>query len=117
MSPEPFQWLDVQQRGGLTCCGFTTRSLTDHRVLQEVGEELRRAVAGAAAHVVIDFSAVHQVGSSLLAQLIDLNNQLRASGGRLVLCGLRAEVRDLFAVTQADQLLTIRDDDAVVPLH
>lgn len=117
MSPESFQWLDVQHRGGLMFCGFTTRSLTDPRVLQEVGEELRRAVAAPAGQVFIDFSAVTQVGSALLAQLIDLNNSLRASGGRLVLCGLRPEVRNLFTVTQADQMLTIREDDAAVPLR
>jgi hypothetical protein len=54
-----------------------------------------------------------------LLRLLDLRRQLRRQGGRLVLCNLAPEVRELFRVTWLLGLFEVQPDlrDAVAALH
>jgi anti-anti-sigma factor len=47
----------------------------------------------------LDFSAVESLSSAVLAALLSLRKALLAQGGRLALCGLRPELREVFAIT------------------
>lgn len=89
-------------------------ALADHHAIVAAMAEILPAVAPGV-RLVLDLATVVRVHSALLARLVDLHRRVAAAGGRLALCGLRPEVRDLFAVTQTDQLLAIYADcDAAV---
>jgi anti-anti-sigma factor len=51
-------------------------------------------------NVVLDFQNVKYLSSSGFRPLLRLNRQVRERGGRLILCSLCAEVKEIFAVTR-----------------
>jgi anti-anti-sigma factor len=53
-----------------------------------------------AENVIIDFQRVTYLSSAGFRPLLSLLRQVRARGGRLILCGLRPEVAEAFAVTR-----------------
>jgi anti-sigma B factor antagonist len=59
---------------------------------------------------VLDFSDVRHFSSALLAVLIELNKRIKATKGRLVLCGLRPELQEVFVVTKLNGTLKIVAD-------
>ena len=58
-------------------------------------------------HLLLDFAHVEYLNSSELGTLINLHKKLRASGGRLTLFNLSADVYEVFAVTRLQTLLGI----------
>lgn len=61
--------------------------------------------------VVLDLSRIDAVDSSFLVRLIVLNNRIRASKGRLVLCGLTQHAQHVFGFTKLDAVFEIADDE------
>ena len=58
----------------------------------------RRAVG--ARHVVVDFQSVTYVSSASFRPLLSLLREVRAQGGRLVLCNLQPDVQEVFSVSR-----------------
>jgi anti-anti-sigma factor len=58
----------------------------------------RRAVD--ARHVVVDFALVTYLSSASFRPLLSLLRDVRAHGGRLVLCNLQSFVHEVFSVTR-----------------
>jgi anti-anti-sigma factor len=50
--------------------------------------------------VVVDFQQVTYLSSASFRPLLSLLRELRAQGGRLVVCNLRPEVHEVFSVTR-----------------
>lgn len=100
-------WLDVTVSGTITKARLTTRTLVDDRIVGAVGDELYRLGATPGARLLIDFSGVTRVASSMLAKVVELDRRLKAAGGRLVLCGLDPDVYDLFEVTRLNRIISI----------
>ncbi len=68
--------------------------------------------------LVVDCSNVRLLSSAMLSSLIVLQRRLKQKGGRLVLCGLRSEVRRSLSWTKLDQFFVIKEDEreaATVP--
>jgi anti-anti-sigma factor len=53
-----------------------------------------------ARHVVVDFSPVTYLSSASFRPLLSLLREVRAHGGRLVLCNLHPDVHEVFSVTR-----------------
>jgi anti-sigma B factor antagonist len=53
-----------------------------------------------ARHVVVDFEAVTYLSSASFRPLLSLLREVRAHGGRLVLCNLHPDVHEVFSVTR-----------------
>ena len=60
-----------------------------------------------AGHLLLDFANVEQLGSAELGTLVTLHKRMKASGGRLTLFNLRAQVYEVFAVTHLHTVLSI----------
>lgn len=58
----------------------------------------RRAIG--AQHVVVDFQPVTYLSSASFRPLLSLLREVRAQGGRLVLCNLQPYVHEVFTVTR-----------------
>ena len=59
--------------------------------------------------IVVDCSNVRVLNSGMLSRLILLQGQLKQRQSKLVLSGLRAEVRDVLKWTKIDRFLEIED--------
>lgn len=60
--------------------------------------EARRTIG--AQHVVVDFQPVTYLSSASFRPLLSLLREVRAYGGRLVLCNLQPYVHEVFSVTR-----------------
>jgi anti-sigma B factor antagonist len=58
-------------------------------------------------HIIFDMNRVDFVDSSGLGMCISTARELDAISGRLVCCGLKENVQKLFAMTRADQKITV----------
>lgn len=58
--------------------------------------------------LVVDCSGVEMVSSHTLGRLLVLQRRMRKSGGDLVLCGLRDEVRQMLSWTKLDRCFAIQ---------
>ena len=57
----------------------------------------------------LDFSDVDLFTSEGLGRLITLHRKLQAKKGRLVLCNIKQDVRDVFKITKLDKLLDLEE--------
>ncbi|MGA2258153.1 MAG: STAS domain-containing protein [Thermoguttaceae bacterium] len=58
--------------------------------------------------ILVDCSSVQVLSSEILGKLLLLQWQMKQKGARLVLSGLRAEVREVLCWTKIDRLFAIR---------
>jgi anti-anti-sigma factor len=82
-------------------------------VQQEELADFYRAIDGDSRtpQIVVNLSELDLVTSGFLAGLVGLWKRARSDRGKLVLCGLRPVVREVFAYTRLDELFEIRDDE------
>ena len=59
---------------------------------------------------VIDLSAVTYMGSAMLGMLVNVRQQIKAGGGRLLLCGLSGPLMTIFKTCCMERLFTIVKD-------
>lgn len=87
------------------------RHLVDFLAIREFFAELERLLKPSATKkVVLDLSRLQHCSSMALNGLIDLDDSIQAAGGALRLCGLNAEIAEIFAITRLDQRFSIAKD-------
>jgi hypothetical protein len=57
----------------------------------------------------LDLANIAFIGSTLLGKLIALDARLKSNGGRLELCHVNPEIREVFKVTRLDRLFVIQE--------
>jgi anti-anti-sigma factor len=74
---------------------------TEFDLVDVLREEMLRALAESkSTQVVVDLSAVEQVGSASFRPLLSLRRRLHEKNGTLMLSGLQPDVREVFLVTR-----------------
>ena len=58
----------------------------------------------------MDCSNVKVLSSEMLSKLILLQRRLKLKDGKLILCGMRGEVREVLSWTKLDQFFEIHED-------
>ena len=88
---------------------FLDKKLMDQQVIQDLGDELF-ALVEKEQHkkLLLNFAAVEFLVSAALNKLILLDKKVKTAGGKLILCNLKPEIFDIFAVTRLTQLFTIK---------
>jgi anti-anti-sigma factor len=56
---------------------------------------------------VIDFSSVSYIGSAMLGLIVNVRQQVKTAGGKLVLCGMSPRLLDIFRMCSMERLFTI----------
>lgn len=88
---------------------FLDKKLMDQKVIQEVGDELFALVEKEQRkNVLLNFDNVEFLVSAALNKLILLDKKTKTAGGKLLLCNLKPEIFDIFAVTRLTQLFQIK---------
>jgi len=94
---------------------LTLQGEMDFRSSPGVRKVLRRWVKRKSAGFVVDLSGVERMDSSGVATLIECARDMEKYGGRLVLSGVGASVRDAFSLAGVDDLFEVVDDPKEVP--
>jgi anti-anti-sigma factor len=66
-------------------------------------------------HLLLDFTNVESLSSVELGTLITLHKRMKASGGRLTLFNLSADIYEVFTITRLQTLLGICREEATEP--
>lgn len=78
-----------------------TENVTGDSLADELRDELLAFYLSAhAENLVLDFSPVRYLSSAGFRPLLRLNRQVREGGGRLILCHLNPDIKEVFAVTR-----------------
>jgi anti-anti-sigma factor len=89
--------------------GFRDRKIMDMVVIQELADELYALVEQEKrTNVLLNFAGVEFLSSAALNKLIVLDKKIKTAGGKLLLCSLRPEIFEIFAVTRLTQLFVIK---------
>jgi anti-sigma B factor antagonist len=91
---------------------FQDKQLFDERTVREVADQIAAALPndGSPIRVVLDFSDVALVSSSLLSKLILLQRRVDASHGKLRLCEMSPVLQSVFRTANLDRLFSINRD-------
>jgi anti-sigma B factor antagonist len=109
--------IETHEEDGVLIVSFRDRLLFDDRTVREVSEQLGAAMPndGRPIKLILDFSGVDLISSSLLGKLILLQRRVDGTGGRLRLCELSPTVQSVFRTSNLDRLFGIvRDRRAAV---
>jgi len=104
--------IQVSQADGVQVIRFTDRQLFDERTVREVADQILAALPndGAPIRLVLDFTDVNLVSSTLLSKLILLQRRVSTSGGKLRLCEMSPVIQQVFRTANLDRLFTIDRD-------
>jgi len=104
--------IQVQDAEGITVIRFQDQHLFDERTVREVAEQVAAALPndGRPIRVVLDFSNVSLISSSLLSKLILLQRRVDGSGGKLRLCEISPVLQQVFRTSNLDRLFAIDRD-------
>src|SRR5437762_8533597 len=97
--PAPdFKHLSVKEVDGVAVVDFVNSQLMfASEVVEEVGDELSRLVADrGAGKIVLDFTHVQYLSSTMLAHLARMQREVEQAKGHLRICGLGPILRDTF---------------------
>jgi len=104
--------LEVEDIGDVTVVNFTDRKILDEQNIQIIGEQLFSLVDELGRRkLLLNFGNVEYMSSAALGKLITLNKKVQASGGRLILCNIDPQIREVFEITKLDKLFDIRNDE------
>jgi anti-anti-sigma factor len=100
--------LELEEVGTVTVIRITGKRLLGQVLVDGVSQSLLRLAGDPGrAHLLLDFSTVESLSSTVLATLLSLRKALLAQGGRLALCGLRPELREAFVITGLEHSLNL----------
>jgi anti-sigma B factor antagonist len=104
--------LEVEDIGDVTVVSFTDRKILDEQNIQVIGEQLFSLVDEMSRKkLLLNFGNVEYMSSAALGKLITLNKKVQGVGGKLVLCNIDPQIREVFEITKLDKLFVIRGDE------
>ncbi len=104
--------IQVNEINGVQVIRFHDRQLFDERTVREVADQILAALPndGSPIRLVLDFTDVNLVSSTLLSKLILLQRRVAASSGKLRLCELSPVIQQVFRTANLDRLFSIDRD-------
>jgi anti-anti-sigma factor len=112
MAAANFKHLRVKEAGQVAVVDFVNSQLMYGTLeIEEIENELTRLISDHGySKLLLDFSNVQYISSSMLAKLVGLEKRLQAAKGRLALCGLGPILMDTFRIGQLERVFSIYDD-------
>jgi anti-sigma B factor antagonist len=112
MPPQLKPRLLVRRAGNVTVVGFADRMLVNEDLIREVGDELHELVdVKQVDNLLLNFSDVRFMSSSLLGLLLPLMRALQGRGGQMKLSNLAPSLREVFTVSKLDRLFALYEDE------
>jgi len=115
MSTQPHKRrLKVELIGDVSVVDFFDKKIIDEQNITHIGDDLFKLVEqDGHKKVLLNFRNVEFMSSAMLGKLITLFKKLQAQRGRLILCNITDEIKEVFKITKLDKLFTILDDEQV----
>jgi anti-sigma B factor antagonist len=105
--PPPFE---IEHRQGVHVVHIRTH-VTDRLVVDALADQIRPlATDQQQPAIIIDFAGVTGASSAVLGLIMGTNLKMVRHNGKLRLCGMGPEMREIFRLTRLDSILTIDGD-------
>jgi len=105
--------ITVSENEDVSVVRFVDKKIVDSGSIEQLGEELNSLVTvDKRGKILLNFENVEFMSSAALNKLISLNNKVKAAAGRLKLCCLRAEIKEVFTITRLDRVFDLRKTEA-----
>jgi anti-sigma B factor antagonist len=102
--------LDIEEVNEVTVARFTDKKILDESNIQIIGNQLFSLVDDDHRQkIVLDFTNVEYLSSAALGKLITMDKKVKAAGGKLRLCAIRSDIKEVFKITRLDKLFQIID--------
>ncbi len=104
--------IQVNETNGITVIRFQDRQLFDERTVREVADQILAALPNdnSPIRLILDFSDVNLISSTLLSKLILLQRRVANSSGKLRLCEMSPVIQQVFRTSNLDRLFSIDRD-------
>jgi anti-sigma B factor antagonist len=114
MSAPALRHLKLQVDGEVAVVDFVDSSLMfETSLVEQIGNELQSLVnEQGRKRILLDFSNVQYLSSTMLGQLARLGKALQQAGGQLKITGLGPVLSDTFRISHFESLFAIYDDRA-----
>ncbi len=115
MSEQPL--LRFEERGAITIGSIDAASVLDALNVTQFGKDVMDyAAAHPGLNLLLDFQRVQYLSSTVLTELLRINQLCKDSGGAMRLCGLNKDIQRVFEITNLDKMFTMYGalDDAVL---
>lgn len=109
--PRP-RWLEVEQVGGVSLARLTPREILAGPLVEAVGDQLFSLVEQEGCRrMLLSFRQVKRMSTPMIAKLMTLNKKLQTAGGRLALCAIDPELREVFDLCKVGRVLPIYQEE------
>jgi len=104
--------IDVHEVEGVKVVRFLDRQLFDERTVKEVADQIAAILPndGTPIRLVLDFSEVTLISSTLLSKLVLFQRRVDGTRGSLRLCELTPVLQQVFRTSNLDRLFKIDRD-------
>jgi anti-sigma B factor antagonist len=104
--------IQISESDGVQVVRFRDRQLFDEKTVREVADQLLAALPndGSPIRLVLDFTDINLVSSTLLSKLILLQRRVASTGGKLRLCEMTPVIQQVFRTANLDRLFSIDRD-------
>jgi anti-sigma B factor antagonist len=113
MSAPALRHLKVKNVDGVAVVDFVDSGLMfESALIEEIGEELRSLLIDHHhTRILLDFTHVQYLSSSMLGQLARLAKDVKAAGGQLKITGLGPVLLDTFRISHFEPLFSIYESE------
>jgi len=109
MPATAFQRIDVETVEGVVVVTCRDKKIIEISRIKEMALELFQLAEQGNPRILLDFVGVDFMSSAFLSWLINLERRISAKNGKLVLCNVRSEIYEVFAITKLSRLFSICD--------
>jgi anti-sigma B factor antagonist len=111
-TPSVYRHLGVSKRGNVTVIRFGVHRILNDAAIDVIGDELYGvAERPDCRKLLLDFTGVDRLSSVMLGKLLMIKKKMQSKGGKLTLCDISPEIREVFKTTNLDQILDIRENE------
>jgi anti-sigma B factor antagonist len=104
--------LSMEDYAGVLVVTFTDSSILDTAAIEQLGRNLYQLTdVQNRQKLILDFSNVKFLSSQALGVLLTLHKKVRDIKGEVVMCGLKPELKKIFAITNLDKVFKFFPDD------
>ena len=105
--------IEVEKNGEVFVVCFQESKILDDLVIENVAQDLYGLAESAeCTNLLLNFSTVDFLSSSMLGKLTSLNKRMKAKAGRLKLCEMKPQIVELFNLTGLNRVFDIQGDQA-----
>jgi anti-sigma B factor antagonist len=112
MSQNKKRRIEVEDVGGVAVVEFVDKRILDEQNIQMIGEQLFELVDTLGKKkIVVNFANVEYLSSAALGRLVSLNKKVQGVSGKLALCNIKPEIKEVFSITRLDKVMQIFDNE------